>query len=193
MSDKSTDKAATEPLELSRPYVASDVPGKGVEVTIEANEEERRALCDRFGLMDLASLTARFRLRPLAGGPIFSASGRLRAEVTQECAVTLDPVFQVVESDVDVEYAPESEESIDLDLTLEDEDPPEPILHGIIDLGELTAQQLALALDPYPRSEGARLDDVVEALPKGRRRDVEADAPPDNPFSALASLKTDKE
>ena len=43
-------------------------------------------------------------------------------------------------------------------FSLADEDEPDPIIDGKIDLGALTAEFFALGLDPYPRKPGAVLD-----------------------------------
>ena len=37
----------------------------------------------------------------------------------------------------------------------------EPLLGDIIDMGEIAAQALALALDPYPRAKGVRVPGVM--------------------------------
>jgi hypothetical protein len=58
-----------------------------------------------------------------------------------------------------------------------DEDPPDPIVDGRIDLGALAAEFLALGLDPYPRKPGAAF---AGAEPEPER---------DSPFAALARLK----
>src|SRR5262249_61191091 len=57
-------------------------------------------------------------------------------------------------------------------------DAPEPIENGIIDLGRLATDMLYLAIDPYPRKEGAVFEPQVAA----------AD-PEDHPFAALKSLR----
>ena len=51
-----------------------------------------------------------------------------------------------------------------------------------LELGEAIAEQLSLALDPYPRVPGAtlELDDDAEAAPEATRP---------NPFAKLAGLK----
>jgi uncharacterized metal-binding protein YceD (DUF177 family) len=41
----------------------------------------------------------------------------------------------------------------------DDADEVEPVIGGAIDLGEALAEELGLALDPYPRAAGATLDD----------------------------------
>ncbi|MEM6491718.1 MAG: DUF177 domain-containing protein, partial [Pseudomonadota bacterium] len=59
-------------------------------------------------------------------------------------------------------------------------DAPEPVDGDAIDLGELAAQALSLALDPHPRAPDAP-DDASYA---------EADSAPPSPFAKLAVLKT---
>ena len=63
----------------------------------------------------------------------------------------------------------------------EEDDPPDPIVDGKIDLGALAAEFVALALDPYPRKPGARFEPV----------DVEPDRER-IPFAGLARLKKDQ-
>jgi hypothetical protein len=63
----------------------------------------------------------------------------------------------------------------------EEEEPPEPVGPRGIDLGEAVAQQLALALDPYPRAPGA-------ALPE----DLRAETGAESPFAVLERLKRGK-
>ena len=41
--------------------------------------------------------------------------------------------------------------------TIDDENAPDLIVDGMIDVGEAIAQLMALALDPYPRSPGASM------------------------------------
>jgi hypothetical protein len=67
--------------------------------------------------------------------------------------------------------------------TDDDPDSPDEIetAGDIVDLGEVVAEQLALALDPYPR-----LPDAVVELPDDP---VEEAEPRPNPFAALARLR----
>ncbi len=68
----------------------------------------------------------------------------------------------------------------------EDDEWPEPIVEGRIDIGEAVAQQLALALDPYPRKPGISLEDVIGNAAAGDDR-------PASPFAVLAGLVDRKE
>lgn len=127
---------------------------------IEAGEGERRALAERFELEAIGRLTASVRLEPMKSGMV-RVSGHLDADVVQTCVVSLDPVPASVSEDFAAVFAPpemigEEDGDIDINALAEDEeDLPEPILNHRIDIGELVAQHLSLALDPYPRAPGA--------------------------------------
>ncbi|MCX8507230.1 MAG: hypothetical protein ORN98_11550 [Alphaproteobacteria bacterium] len=55
-----------------------------------------------------------------------------------------------------------------LDLDFGDDD-VEEIIDGKIDLGELAAQYLGLALDPFPRADGAEAESDVDPLIKSKK------------------------
>ena len=65
-----------------------------------------------------------------------------------------------------------------------DQEQPEPMPEDGLDVGGLVAEQLALAIDPYPRKEGADLGQVLDRL------GIDAQAGKPNPFAALEALKT---
>ena len=150
------------------------------EVLLEANAAERAALAARFGIIGIHALSARLALRPEPGGTI-RARGKLSAEVEQACVVTLEPVRQHVEAAIDLRILGEGETPAD-----EDPDSPDEIESegGTVDLGEVVAEQLALALDPYPRAAGAE-------LPEFDPPEEPDPTPPErpNPFAGLAKLR----
>lgn len=152
------------------------------EVILEADAAERAALASRFGILGIAALRAKLRLEPEPGGTV-RGRGRLMAEVTQSCVVTLDPVVQRVDAPLDLRILGEGEVPAD-----EDPDSPDEIESegGQVDLGEAVAEQLALALDPYPRTPGAELPALDAAT--GEAEAAEGPARP-NPFAGLAKLR----
>lgn len=156
---------------------------------IEADPAERQALAARFSLLALDNLTADVRLRRTGAG-VIRVSGHFQAAVTQACVVSLAPVPAQLAADFEVFFS-EDVGASDAELTLEydQDDPPEPVTGGQIDLGEVVAEQLGLNLDPYPRAPGARLPGGWEA----EAVDSSDQAPKRNPFGALASLKTSKD
>jgi uncharacterized metal-binding protein YceD (DUF177 family) len=141
--------------ELSRRF-AIDRVADGTHVEVEAEPDEREAVARRMGLKALPMLHCRFELHRL-GGQVVQATGSLRARVVQTCVMTLEPFEAEVIEDFAVRFVPEGTESDALDIEADDEI---AYAGGAIDLGEAASEQLALALDPFPRKPGAALPDV---------------------------------
>ncbi len=102
---------------------------------------------------------------------------------------TLEPVSARLEEDFallyDLDAAAAQGEAVgarEVMVEPEAEEPPEPVGPLGIDLGEAVAQQLAIALDPYPRAPGAALPEELRAGAGGARA-------AEGPFAALESLK----
>lgn len=187
------DHNSSEPLvgEYNFEVVVEDLPRKGRHFILEPDSDVRETLAKRFDLLGLSEFSAELHVKPLAGAPIYRVTGHIKASLQQACVVTLKPVDQTVEESFDIEFAPGVDLPDELELTLEDEDPCEPIIDGKIDLGELAAQQLSLALDPYPRAEDADLEAVRDEAAKSGR-EFEVNAGKASPFAALSKLKKEK-
>lgn len=189
-------EAGSVAREFSRTVEAANLPSGGREISVKADSNELAALTRRFGLLALTQLQGAVRLTPFGGkngeGRGIEVSGRFEAQVQQPCVVTLDPVDAALVETFTVRYVPEEVLSENLgpdgELVIEDanEESLEPLEgaleDGKVDIGEMVAQHLALALDPYPRKSGAGLvaDDDAQAQEKR-----------ENPFAALAKLKGD--
>jgi hypothetical protein len=158
--------------EFSRPLSTGALRGGGRSEVLEASAPERAALAQRFGIPAVGRLRAELLLTPEQDGAVL-VTGRMEASVTQECVLTLDPVEQRIEERVALRLLPAGREPAD--GPDDDADDIATAADGVADLGEALAQQLALALDPYPRAEGA-------ALPA-----TAADSPA-NSFGVLAAL-----
>jgi len=137
-------------IELYRPLTVARIGPEGLETLVEANPDECAALARRFGLPALHALTCRFRLRPLVGGAI-AAQGALRAEVVQVCVVSAVDFPATVTEAFTVHFVPAGTEDDDPDPESVDEI---PYAGDRLDLGEAAAEQLALALDPFPHKPG---------------------------------------
>ncbi len=156
--------------ELSRPITVARISSVPLEVTVTATEKECRPLAARMALPAIGSLECRFLLR--RDGNAVVAEGHLQARVMQVCVVSLDEFETAVEEKFVVRFVPAGTEAEAIDPEAEDEITYEG---ETIDLGEAAAQQLALALEPYPRKPGATLE--AERLA------------PATPFAALAGLR----
>ncbi|MBS0549850.1 MAG: DUF177 domain-containing protein [Proteobacteria bacterium] len=168
-------------------------PG-GSALEIVASEGERAALAKRFGFLSLPAFSARVSVDRRSGGQIV-VEGRLRGKIVQACILSLEPVTQeldegfriVFQQDFTEEHDPESGEAV----VSAQADAPEPLSGNMLDVGEIVAEQLSLAADPYPRRPGVTLEDV---LPKGRNggKGVVRGGRPEprrHPFAGLAALR----
>jgi uncharacterized metal-binding protein YceD (DUF177 family) len=165
-------------VEWSRPIPARSVTGEGRTIELDATAEERAALAARFGLVSIDRLAAKLEVRRVEGD-LIRVSGPVEADIVQTCVVSLDPFPATVRDEVEglfgdgVAPANVPEEWVDPEA----DDLPEPIVDGVIDLGELAAQHLSLGLDPHPRKPDATADrPLIEEAPEG-------------PFAALKGWK----
>ena len=171
----------TEETPFSRVVRVDAIPREGQVIAVKAAPAEREELASFYQLPAIAALTATLRVEPWGRGGA-RVTGVVHGEVTQTCVVSLDPVQATVDEEVDVRFAPQTAANSGSVATEEpqtfslvDEDEPDPIIDGTIDLGALTVEFLALGLDPYPRKPGAAFDE-------GRT----TSEPADSPFAALA-------
>ena len=166
------DKAGTpSAAPLSRIVDVSRLPQGRGSVTVEATPAEAAALARDFGIPAVRDRVGRFDI----SGPTsrLVVTGRVEAVVTQVCTVTLEPFEAALSEPVEVAYT-DTDRLAGTDA--EDAEVPDPIVGGRIDFGALTAEFLALGLDPYPRKPGVSFEAVQ----------VGADI---KPFDALRTLK----
>jgi uncharacterized metal-binding protein YceD (DUF177 family) len=141
--------------EFARPIRADTIGDEARTVEIEANEAERAALAKRFGLIEIESLAARFTIRRDAQG--IAAQGRVEAVLTQACSVTGDPLPARVDEPVTLRFVPDGED-LQEEVELDDGDVDIiPYEGDAIDLGEVAAETMALALDPFVRGPNAEV------------------------------------
>ena len=171
----------------SVPLTVAHISDTGLHRDIEAGPATREAMAEVADLREILSASASLDVTPKGGGR-FHVTGHVRARIGQTCVVTLDPIENDIEEAIDLIFAPpdqipELSDLVDDAAESDDEipDPPEPIEHGIIDLGRVATDALFLGIDPYPR----RPDAVFEAP-------VVAEDPEDHPFAALKALQLDK-
>ncbi len=186
--------------EFSRLIPRERLGGQVLIEEISATPQERTALARRFRLLGLGLLRASAKIEPRdganrkKGAGLLRLSGHLSAEVRQACVVTLEPVASRIEKDfilvysLEIEPAPALAPALagagagEVVVDLEAEEPPEPLGGGGLDLGEAVAQQLAVALDPYPRAPGA-------ALAEAPGTPVFPEPGPGGGFAVLEALK----
>jgi len=162
-----------------------------IEVHVEADERERKALAGLWKVLSVEALGADLKVRRWKkdGVKVF---GTLHARLTQACVVTLDPVQSEIDEEIDQIFVPEGSALARIPANDEGEmiidpdgpDLPEPFTGDAIDIGEMVAEFAAMGIDPYPRKPGVEFEPHVE-------NSGGADAKP-SPFAVLKNLKIDK-
>lgn len=150
--------------------------GSGLKRRLEPDADACKRIARALDLQGLEDFTAELDLAPTPSSSAWTLKGRVTAHAVQTCGLTLEPL----PADVDrrfsiqlVESAPQETDEIEVTL---DEDDVDPIEDGKIDLGQYAVEQLALSLDPFPRTPGAEF--------------VQPDEPAEiSPFAALKALK----
>lgn len=184
---------ATETFPYSCKVNASRVVDKDEKVNVRPGPAELKAIAKAYDLDAVNELTAEFTLKPYRKAGL-RIVGPLTATIAQTCVVSLEPFETVLEIDVDRTFEPQSSrprkirdlnEDGEIEIDLETLDPPDVILDGVLDLGAVICEELALAIDPFPRKPGVEFEGGGEdEMPEP----VEQEAKP-SPFSALKALK----
>jgi uncharacterized metal-binding protein YceD (DUF177 family) len=160
------------------PVVMDDIAETGLHIEIDAPEGVRAELRALAGLRELPRLSAVFDLQRRGAG--VRVTGQVSARVGQTCVVTLEPLESDLDESVDLIFAPmvpEPAQAKAIDRRAGEEEPPEPLVGGKLDLGAIATEFLVLGINPYPRKAGAEFGPV---------RDDNGNA---RPFAALEALK----
>jgi hypothetical protein len=148
---------------LSRPLSLIEVPPEGLDIKIVASEAERAALAEINALSAIHALEAAVCARRWRGDGL-EVTGELRARLRQTCVVTLDEFDSEIVEPIELRFAPPKDaprprsrrhEPAPIAQNALDDDPPDPLIGGGVDLGAVVSEFLTLALDPYPRKPGA--------------------------------------
>ncbi|WP_332692021.1 YceD family protein [Bosea sp. (in: a-proteobacteria)] len=176
-----------EALPLRHPVRVETITLRPMTFELSATQPDFAEIARHLGVASLEALKATCSLS--RNGDRVKLEGKITAALHQICVVTLEAFPVALTVPLKLDFAPEAELAaaaaadagegeIDIEVLLNEQDPPEPIIDGVIDLGAITLEFLALALDPYPRKPGANFDDVAP------------EAAPESPFAALARLKS---
>lgn len=164
----------------------SRLPAKGLAVELEADDAQRAELAARHELRAVNAFGFTLRVSPWKreGAQVV---GRVSADITQNCVVSLDPVDARIDETVSAVFVPENSrlapvetEDGEILLDAEGDDAPETFTGNRIDVGALAEELFVLAIDPYPRRSGVELPENVESKSE--------DPEPASPFAKLGSL-----
>mgnify|MGYP000371513314 CR=1 FL=1 len=184
---------ATEMFPYSFKVNAARVVDKDQKIAVEPDAAELKAIARAYDLEAIEELKADFTLKPYRKAGV-RVVGPVIARITQTCVVSLEPFDSTVKIDVDRTFEPHSSrpgkikdlnEDGEIEIDLETLDPPDVIVDGVLDLGAVICEELALTLDPFPRKPGVEF----EGGDPDEDDDGETDDEKPSPFAALQALK----
>lgn len=171
------------------PVNVRSLPPKGVRIKIDADEKERQKLKQNHGLIGVDSFRADLHISPWKKRGV-RVKGKYQAEIVQACVVTLEPLHQHIEEEIETVFIPEDsklakynegEDTGEVFIDAEGPDTPE-VFHGdTIDVGALLEEFFELSINPYPRKAGVD-GNYIE--------DVEKEEKQPSPFAILKGLKS---
>ncbi len=159
---------------------------KELSVTRGAEAGELKAVAEALGIVSCSALQTSYSISALGKGR-FVMRGTLRAEITQSCIVTLEPVGEQLSEQFEVEFWPadqlKAEPGEEIELGPEDLETRdiEPLSGETVEAGRVIYEVLASGLNLYPRAQGAKFDPNALGVDEQVKRE--------NPFAALAALK----
>ncbi len=164
--------------EFSRIVKLHQITGRPL--VLEPSKVEMAALADRFSLAAVHRLKAEVTLS--ADGAIVTANGRLLADILQHCAISGEEFPVHIDEPLSFRFVPETHAPKEEEIELQAEDCDEIFYKGeSFDLGEVVAQGLGLAIDPFAR--GPNADEFRQ------QAGILDENTPSGPFAALAALK----
>ena len=138
-----------------------------------ASKEERQTLKTRFEFLDLLSLSAELTVCKTTCD-CWYVKGQLIGVVVQACRSTGTPLRETVDFLIEERYVRSVNSHEEVEVYM---DVAEPLENEAINIGELLAQSLGVAVTAWPRVDGA-----PETYTSG-------EGLPDHPFAELAVLK----
>lgn len=169
----------------------SHVSANPITVKISADAADLNRLARQWRVPQVLSFQAELELGRWKRDGV-RVKGHVSASIIQDCVVTLDPVKQQIEEDLETVFLPENsrlaKRTLDgngeMFLDPDGPDLPEVFSGDSIDVGAVAAEFAALSIDEYPRKEGLEFGDRIES-------DSTSDKKP-SPFAVLKGLKRDE-
>ena len=138
-----------------------------------ASNKELKSLATRFKFLDVLSLSAELIIRKSARD-CWDVVGQLRGVVVQACNSTGVPLRETLDFLIEERYVRSvgNQEEFEVHMGV-----AEPLENEAINIGELLAQSLAIAVTPWPRA------------PEAPEKFTSGEEFTDHPFAGLAALK----
>ncbi len=150
--------------------------------SLAADKEQREWITQIFQVEDVKSFTADISVKSDIKNHMVKVKGTAKAEIEHQSVVSLENFVHPYEVDFEVLFDTKATyEQIRHEYEDINEDAPEIVEDGQIDLAKVAMEQIALVLDDYPRKDGEVFEFVSEFDEETTQKN--------NPFTVLAKIK----
>lgn len=174
----------TELPQIAVPVEFTSIGNVPEDRRVQPAADVRERLAAAWGVLEVPQLIADLTLVRQKDG-VVHVTGTVKAAVVQECVVSFQPVRQEIEELIDSRFSdraapvdPGQRAGLEVHIDVAAET-PEPVRDGLIDISTLVLEHAALAIEPYPRAEGAEIPE--EYANKGGSSE-------ESPFAMLSQL-----
>lgn len=167
---------------FSYPIVIDELTASEKKYHLKAGKQDLEYLKDVLNVESVKSFSAEIMLKLHKKEHRLNVWGSIDAELELKSVISLENFFKRYTPEFTALYDTEAslKEIKELEIEL-DEDEPDVILNGRLDLGQVAIEQLSLVMEDHPRKEGEVFSFVSEF--------DEEDTDSLNPFSVLKKLK----
>lgn len=167
---------------FSYPLIVDEISGPEKVYRLNADEEQRAYIAEIFKVPGVKSFTAELRVKNQHKIHRLEVSGTVDAELEQTSVISLENFIKPYHNDFTIVYDTKltAKDLKELEFDFDD-DIPDIVEDGQIDLAAIAMEQIALIIDDFPRKK----DESFEAYSEFDEETSEAA----NPFAVLAQLK----
>lgn len=164
------------------PIVVNELSMQEKRVNLKANEDELKFIAEVLKIPEAKSFQSVIMLKHDKKSSRLNVWGEVHAELVLQSVISLENFDRKYDTSFELLYDTKatlkSLKEMDFDF---DDEIPDIVIDGQIDLGEISIEQIALLMDDYPKNDGEEFKVYSEF-------DSEENAQK-NPFEMLKSLK----
>ncbi len=150
---------------------------------ITANLQELGYIADLLKLPQVKKLKSQIKIKYDKPAHLLYVSGKAEAVLTFESVISLEMFDKECLWEFSDTYNTRPEKQLAKELMLDyNEEIPEAITNGVLDLGNVLIEQVALQIEDHPRQNGEEFSFTPEFDPQEGKK---------NPFEVLKTLKKD--
>jgi uncharacterized metal-binding protein YceD (DUF177 family) len=182
------------PLPASKRIDISRIKPTGEALEVEPAADLYILIAEYLNVEAVSDFKARLKVMPWADRGAH-VTGSLTAEIEQACVVTGDPVSSDITINIDRKFIAATDplkrkpriEDGEMIFEFDEEDDPDEITDGRLEIWEMLLEEVLLVMDPFPRSDAGV---ELEQLPESEQDDEETETY--RPFSGLNALISEK-